>query len=87
MSRAKAINEMCRTCIYDPIQKGAWRQQVEDCTSVECPLFEFRPRSAAKTGNKSPQSGGVSEILDPSHLGASSGPLRSKTGQFVGGVQ
>lgn len=37
------INLMCKTCIYDPCQHGTWRQQVESCTSYNCPLFTVRP--------------------------------------------
>lgn len=44
MSRAKAIANMCKQCIYDPIGgNGTWRQQVEACTSTGCPLFAYRP--------------------------------------------
>jgi len=39
-----AINEKCRECIYDPIGgNGTWVQQVRDCTSGTCPLFDVRP--------------------------------------------
>ena len=41
-----AINDKCRDCIYDPIAGGGtWRQQVESCTSGNCPLFDVRPIS------------------------------------------
>lgn len=44
MTRQKAINEFCKYCIYDPQPgNGTWRQQVEECTSKQCPLFEHRP--------------------------------------------
>lgn len=46
-SRAKAINNFCKACIYDPHHgNGTWRQQVEACTSVNCPLYPFRPLSS-----------------------------------------
>jgi hypothetical protein len=46
MSLRKAINDMCRWCIYDPLSGlGNWRKQVEGCTSPECPLFPYRPKS------------------------------------------
>jgi hypothetical protein len=43
--RAAAINAMCVNCIYDPdaLGCGSWRQQVEDCTSTDCPLYKYRP--------------------------------------------
>lgn len=46
MTRSKAINQMCLECIYDPVGgSGNWRQQVQACTSVKCPLYPFRPVS------------------------------------------
>ena len=50
-SRTKAINAMCKMCIYDPIEPGTWRKQVEDCTrgpisTIPCPLWNFRPTSS-----------------------------------------
>jgi hypothetical protein len=46
MSRASlrnAIDEMCKSCIYDPGAEGGWREQVTDCDCSECPLYEVRP--------------------------------------------
>jgi len=49
MSLRKAINNMCKTCIYDGNSGGGtWRQQVEACTAPNCPLFPYRPKSAPK---------------------------------------
>ncbi len=43
-TRKQAINDKCKECIYDPIAgDGTWRQQVADCTSPSCPLFDWRP--------------------------------------------
>jgi hypothetical protein len=48
MSRTKAINDMCKMCIYDPKSEGGWRSQVEACTSVNsCPLWPYRPVTVA----------------------------------------
>jgi len=44
-SSRKAINAKCKDCIYDPVDGGTWRQQVEACTSPDCPLFQLRPVS------------------------------------------
>ena len=45
-SMRKAINAMCKSCIYDPgYGNGTWRQQVENCTASSCPLWELRPLS------------------------------------------
>jgi hypothetical protein len=38
-----AINSMCKDCIYAPYDKGTWRQQVEECTSYNCSLYDVRP--------------------------------------------
>lgn len=49
-----AINAMCRECIYDPLSGcGTWRQQVEGCTSPNCPLFPLRPLSAGSSSEAS----------------------------------
>jgi hypothetical protein len=45
MSLRRAINEMCESCLFDPIGgTGTWRQQTADCTSKSCPLYNVRPR-------------------------------------------
>ena len=38
-----AINAQFKDCIYDASGKGTWRQQVEACTSYNCPLYDVRP--------------------------------------------
>lgn len=42
-----AIDAKCRQCIYDPKAPGRWREQVQGCTVASCPLYEYRPRTAA----------------------------------------
>lgn len=42
-SRSKAIADKCKSCIYDPIARGAWREQVADCVSADCALHPVRP--------------------------------------------
>ena len=46
-SLRSAVNNCCKDCIYDPMDKGAgnWRQQVTNCTVVKCKLYEVRPFS------------------------------------------
>ena len=46
MSRKRAIDSKCRDCIYDPLDRGTWRQQVELCGCSDCPLYEYRPLPA-----------------------------------------
>lgn len=49
-----AVNAKCRSCIYDPGSgNGTWREQVEACSSSNCPLHPCRPISGAKTGKRS----------------------------------
>ena len=43
------INDMCKACIYDPYAAGSWRAQVEECTSLECPLYPIRPLTFGST--------------------------------------
>lgn len=39
----QAINAHCKGCIYDSLQPGTWRQQVENCTVTKCELYTYRP--------------------------------------------
>jgi len=60
MSLRAAINAKCKDCIYDPKSGlGTWRQQVQGCTSVNCPLWAVRPLSAGEkaeeTANLAPE--------------------------------
>src|SRR5690606_29997894 len=43
VTRSEAVAAKCRECIYDPCAAGNWREQVADCCSAGCPLFDFRP--------------------------------------------
>lgn len=48
LSLRAAIDAKCKSCIYDPGSgNGAWREQVEACTSSNCPLHPLRPVSGA----------------------------------------
>ena len=42
------IDAKCVECIYDPYDKGTWRQQVARCTSYTCPLRPVRPKPTNK---------------------------------------
>jgi hypothetical protein len=39
----KAINDMCKDCIYDSVEEGTWLKQVENCEIDTCPLWRVRP--------------------------------------------
>jgi hypothetical protein len=47
MSRTKALNEHCKNCIYDKAADGTWREQVENCASQHCALWQHRPMTVA----------------------------------------
>jgi hypothetical protein len=48
LTRGRAIHQMCKECLYDPIGgRGTWVQQAEACTRKICPLFPYRPKSRA----------------------------------------
>lgn len=38
-----AIDSMCRACIHDPAAPGTWREQVAQCSVLDCPLWPVRP--------------------------------------------
>jgi hypothetical protein len=53
MSLRKAINLKCKDCVYDSMDKGGWKQQVDACTSYSCSLYPVRPRPKnPRNGNK-----------------------------------
>jgi len=44
MSLRAAIDAKCKDCIYDPkCGGGHWREQVAQCSSIDCPLWPVRP--------------------------------------------
>ena len=53
MSLRKAIDAMCKQCVYDPLAGGSWRRQTSECEVVDCALWEYRPLdSRAKSTQK-----------------------------------
>jgi hypothetical protein len=45
-SLRKCINDFCKRCLYDQVGgNGTWRQQIDNCTAHDCPLYPVRPRS------------------------------------------
>ena len=55
-SLRSAVNNYCRSCIYDPLDKGAgnWRIQVMNCTVTKCGLYEVRPMSKPRKAEELP---------------------------------
>ncbi len=49
MTRQNAINLKCKECIYDELDQGTWRTQVENCEISDCALYEFRPTSFSRS--------------------------------------
>ena len=43
ISLRQAINDNCKTCIYDAAAAGTWRQQVTLCSVTGCDLYPVRP--------------------------------------------
>lgn len=42
------INAKCIECVFDPMEPGTWRAQVEACTVKTCPLYDVRPKIIKK---------------------------------------
>ncbi len=42
-SLRQAINDKCRSCVYDEANVGSWLVQVTLCNCKGCPLFDVRP--------------------------------------------
>ena len=38
-----AIDAKCRGCTYDEAAPGTWREQVAQCSCLNCPLWAHRP--------------------------------------------
>ena len=51
-SLRKRIDQHCKSCIYDSLAPGTWRQQVTLCSVKSCPFYDVRP----KTGYPIPES-------------------------------
>ncbi len=48
------IDAKCCECIYDPISgNGSWRNQVDLCKSVTCPLYGVRTKSKKQSKDES----------------------------------
>lgn len=44
------INAYCISCIYDQKAPGTWKQQIEGCTVLDCPLRPVRVLSDTGKG-------------------------------------
>jgi hypothetical protein len=50
-SLRKAINDHCKSCGYDSLDKGTWRYQIEICPVTSCKLYDVRPITYPKQVN------------------------------------
>ena len=64
LSLRAAINAMCKNCLYDPGNgNGAWREQVQRCSSSNCPLHPVRPLPVkARKSGKDAQDGRLAPV-------------------------
>jgi len=46
-SLREAIDKHCRSCIFDDLAAGTWRQQVTFCAVKSCDLYEVRPKTTS----------------------------------------
>lgn len=69
-SMRAAINAKCKDCIYD--QKsgfGTWREQVELCPCIGCPLYPVRPLPQRKAPKNTQEGPFLAESsLPPTHV-------------------
>ena len=47
-----AVYLMCKSCIYDELDRGTWRQQVDACICYDCPLWSLRPQTSTRLSDK-----------------------------------
>lgn len=69
-----AIDAKCKSCIYDPGARGNWREQVQGCSSANCPLHPLRPISRPKTLGDGTGANGIGQ-QPPSRLHGSENGL------------
>ena len=78
MTRQQAIEAKCKDCIYDPLDDGTWRQQVEGCDLVDCSLWEYRPKSRPKMPDMT-HSVPVQLHYEGNHRGTGKGDCKGST--------
>lgn len=77
-----SINLKCKDCNYDELDKGTWRQQVESCTSSDCPLFDVRSKSYTLSSEIMPKRPNYQTIDDAEGVRCGSVPYASKMACF-----
>ena len=51
-SKRKAIDAKCKDCMYDHLDGGTWRQQIDGCWDIDCSLWWHRPTSRTYEGHE-----------------------------------
>jgi len=46
-SLREAIDKHCKSCIFDDLAAGTWRQQVTLCAVNSCDLYDVRPKTTS----------------------------------------
>lgn len=77
LSLRAAIDAMCRSCLYDPGNgNGGWREQVEGCSSSNCPLHPVRPLPVKATkSDKDARNGSLAPVAANDGLDALSATI------------
>ena len=77
LSLRAAINAMCKSCLYDPGNgNGAWRAQIEACSSSNCALHPVRPLPVkAKKSNEDARAAPLGPVGANEGLNALSAPI------------
>ena len=80
-SLRQAINDKCRSCVYDEANVGSWLVQVTLCSCKGCPLYEVRPVSKSPIAEGTLKEYGVTgaEFAFYRQLGPQEGHLTQKT--------
>jgi len=67
LSLRAAVDAKCRSCIYDPEEgNGTWREQVQACSSVNCPLHAVRPITVKAQKAGAEARGAAARVFRPS---------------------
>ena len=60
------VDAHCVSCVYDDLVPGTWRQQVEQCTVISCPIWDTRTKSRKSPQKSQDDVGGIHciEVID-----------------------
>ena len=80
-SLRQAINDKCRSCVFDEANVVSWLVQVTQCSCKGCPLYEVRPVTKSPIAEGTLKEYGVTgaEFAFYRQLDAREGHLAEKT--------